>query len=124
MQLIHSWRRKLCLKDLLFALVMVFLSHRSVIRAENAAAWRTGVLRGPNGYLPAPITTRDQLLEATSKFSQTISCCVDNLIFGLFIVGDELDALDAHLGGVQDYPAGGSVPAKREALAAYLGVVL
>lgn len=39
-------------------------------------------------------------------------------------LGAELDALNAHLGGVRNYPDGGSVSARRQALAEYLGVVV
>lgn len=38
------------------------------MRARNAAASCTGPLQGPNGYLPGPITTRDELHLATGKF--------------------------------------------------------
>lgn len=39
------------------------------MRARNATALYTTPLQGPNGYLPGPITTRDELHLATGKFS-------------------------------------------------------
>lgn len=48
-----------------------FLSQCSVkngpMRAANAAGGNDGPLHGPNGPLPAPITTCDSLLTATGK---------------------------------------------------------
>jgi len=42
----------------------------------------------------------------------------------LIPLGAELDALNTHLGGVRNYPDGGLVSDRRQALAIYLGVVV
>jgi hypothetical protein len=39
-----------------------------LMRVQNAAVGPMDPLRGPNGYLPAPITTRDELSFATGEF--------------------------------------------------------
>jgi len=89
------------------------------MRTSNAASGLVGSLRGPNGNLPPPIMTRDQLGGATGKFCMTTTCFVHNSCR----LGAQLDALNAHLGGVRNYVADGLVSIRRQALAAYLGVV-
>jgi len=52
------------------------------MRLHNGAAGPMGPLRGPNGYLPAPISTRDELSLATGKFCVTTMPSVSiNLVF-------------------------------------------
>ncbi|KAK7691988.1 hypothetical protein QCA50_005393 [Cerrena zonata] len=73
------------------------------MRAGNSVAGPADRLQGLIGPLPGPITTKDELLNATEQ---------------------ELDALNQHFCGILGYPTDGAVIRKRAALACYLGVVL
>ena len=89
------------------------------MRLHNSASEPMGPMRGPKGYLPPPITTRDELCLATGKFYVTTMSSVS---INSCILGAELDVLNTYLGGVQDYPAGALVSVRLQALADYLGV--
>ena len=89
------------------------------MRLHNSVVGPMSPLRGPNGFLPAPITTRDELSLATGNFCATT---MPSISINSCFLGAALDSLNTYLGGVEDYPGRGLVSARRKALATYLAV--
>ena len=91
------------------------------MRLHNSVVGAMSPLRGPNGFLPAPITTRDELSLATGNFCAT-TMNKDYISITSCFLGAALDSLNTYLGGVEDYPGRGLVSARRKVLATYLAV--